>query len=120
RAWTETDPGVRAGEFAAEYATLRTDAPLKRSLELFRKVTADADRIRPYAMVFAREKKDVGSAKICFEGSLEGSKRAEHLAVVDAQDPDEAAQSIADGPALLRDHRIATWLSVKTVAEIPR
>ncbi len=130
RAWTETDPGVRAGEFAAEYATLRTDAPLKRSLELFRKESAEAakdgltteevNRIRPYAMVFAREGDRFGSAKVCFEGPLEGSKRADRLAVLDAKDPAEAAGQIGDDSPIVRDRRIATWLSTKSVAEISR
>ena len=130
RAWTETDPGVRAGEFAAEYATLRTDAPLKRSLDLFKKESAGAandgakadevNRIRPYAMVFAREGDRLGSAKVCFEGRLEGSMRADGIAVLDAKDPDEAAGSIGRDSAIVRDRRIATWLSTKTVAEIAR
>jgi uncharacterized protein YciI len=130
RAWTETDPGVRAGEFAAEYATLRTDAPLKRSLELFKKESAEAvndtakaddvNRIRPYAMVFGRKGDRLGSAKICFEGLLEGSSRADDIAVLDAKDPDEAAGAIGSDSAIVRDRRIATWLSTKTVAKIPR
>jgi uncharacterized protein YciI len=130
RAWTETDPGVRAGEFAAEYALLRTDAPLARSLELYRKAEADlqtsgtkpepGSRIRPYAMVFGRETDGTRLSKVCFEGRLEGSKRADRLAVLDVQDPEEAANSIGKDSAIVRDHRIATWLSVKTVAEISR
>jgi len=130
RAWTETDPGVRAGEFTAEYATLRTDAPLKRSLELYRKQSADekiagtkpdpGGRIRPYAMVFGGETDRVDRAKVCFEGRLEGSKRADRIAVLDAQSPEEAASLVGRDSAIVRDGRIATWLSVKTVAEIAR
>ena len=130
RAWTETDPGVRAGEFAAEYATLLTDAPLKHSLELFRKESAEAEkaganpddgnRIRPYAMVFARGADRVGGDKVCFEGRLEGSTRADRIAVLDAKDPDEAAGLIGRDSAIVRDRRVATWLSTKTVAEIWR
>ena len=130
RAWTETDPGVRAGEFAAEYATLQTDAPLKRSLELYRKQSAEQEkagastepgsRIRPYAMVFGGETDRVDRSKVCFEGRLEGSKRADRIAVLDAKDPDEAAGLIGRDSAIVRDGRIATWLSVTTVAEISR
>ena len=114
RAWTETDPGVKSGEFSAEYATLRTEAPLKRSLELWREMekkgeTTGAPSIRGYVMVLTPG--STPGAKVCFEGNLQGSKRGAHLAVLDAED-------VGAVPSVPRDH-VASWYSVKTVAEIP-
>ena len=114
RAWTETDPGVKAGEFSAEYATLRTEAVLRRSLDLWREMekkgeTTGAPSIRGYVMVLSSE--PTPGTKVCFEGSLEGSKRGRHLAVLDAED-------VAAVPSVARDG-VASWYSVKTVAEIP-
>lgn len=116
RAWTETDPGVAAGEFSAEYATLRSGDPLRRSLELYREiekkgVAKDAPAIRGYAMVLAPQQVSVADARVCFEGTLSGSPRGAYLAVLDAEDVHAAK---------LPAERIASWYSVKTVADIPR
>jgi uncharacterized protein YciI len=114
RAWTETDPGVKAGEFSAEYATLRTEAVLRRSLDLWREMekkgeTTGAPSIRGYVMVLSSEPRT--GTKVCFEGTLEGSKRGRHLAVLDAEDVGAVTSVARDG--------VASWYSVKTVAEIP-
>ena len=117
RAWTETDPGVRAGEFAAEYATLVTAAPLRRSLEHFREIEAKGDAkeeskgapaIRGYVMVLSSA--PTPGVEVCFEGTLKGSKRGDHLAVLDAED-------VRAVPSVPSDH-VASWYSVRTVADI--
>src|SRR5262249_2075056 len=65
RAWTSRDPGVQSGVFEPEIVQLRTDAPLEKSLELYKAETAEmekagkplglTDRIRPYALILSKD-----------------------------------------------------------------
>ena len=132
KTWTETDPGVQKGEFAAEYAAFRSPSPLHRSLELWRAeekngTAGDAPRVRKYAMVFAHEAERAEYAlgslrkegKVSFEGNVDGSNRGTYLAVLDAEDVRDAALLIGDSSIILRERDIASWMSAKTVAAIP-
>ena len=132
KAWTTTDPGVKAGEFAAEYAQFKSPSPLHRSLELYRELekrghTGDDPLIRSYVMILAREADGAELAladlrkagKVCFEGNVEGSKRGVYLAVLDSENPRDAALLIGDSSVILCDRDLVPWASVKTVAEIP-
>jgi uncharacterized protein YciI len=134
RAWTQTDPGVQAGVFATEIVPLRTDAPLKRSLELFRAETVEieksgkepglTDRIRPYAMLLAKDgeraeraiKAAHAEGKVIFEGTLEGSSRGSFFAILDVKDTAEAEALLGAGS--VGDQDLVGWWSAKTVAEI--
>jgi uncharacterized protein YciI len=136
KAWTQTDPGVQAGVFTAEIVTFRTDAPLKRSLDLFRAETVAieksgktpglTDRIRPYAMILAvdgeRAERAIQAAhaeeKVSFEGTLEGSSRGAFFAILDVKDTAEAEALLGAGS--VGDQDLVGWWSAKTVAEISK
>jgi uncharacterized protein YciI len=135
RTWTNTDPGVQAGEFSAEYARFRSPSPLRRSIELYRAEKAEAEKdgkdapgIRGYAMLFARDGARAGSAlrelrdqgHVCFEGALEGSPRGAFLAVLDMEDVRFAEPWLGIPSNPPRDPDVASWYSVATVAAIPR
>jgi uncharacterized protein YciI len=131
RTWTNTDPGVQAGEFAAEYARFESASPLRRSLELYREMeksgqAGEAPGIRGFAMVLAREAKSGQLAleplrkekRVSFDGDLEGSKRGVYLAVLDTEMVSDAEKELEGSPLLARDRDIVSWYSVKTVAAI--
>ncbi|HEV8112525.1 MAG TPA: YciI family protein [Planctomycetota bacterium] len=136
RAWVQTDPGVEAGAFAIEIVPFRTDAPLKRSLELFKAETAEieksgkpgglTDRIRPYAMILAqdgeRAERAIAKAhaedRVIFAGNLEGSPRGSYLAILDVKDASEAEALLGSGS--LGEKDLVGWWSAKTVAEIAK
>lgn len=136
KAWTQTDPGVQSGVFAVEIVTLRTDAPLNRSLELFRAETVEieksgktpglTDRIRPYAMILAKDgaraERAIESAhaeeRVIFEGTLEGSPRGTFFAILDVKDTAEAETLLGAGSVGEQD--LVGWWSAKTVAEIAK
>jgi uncharacterized protein YciI len=136
QAWTATDPGVQAGVFAVEIVPLRTNAPLKRSLDLFRAETEEiaksgktpglTDRIRPYALILAKDgeraERAIKSAnaeeKVIFEGELEGSPRGTFFAILDVKDTAEAEALLGAGS--VGDQDLVGWWSAKTVAEIAK
>jgi len=136
RAWVQSDPGVQAGVFATEIVLFRTDAPIKRSLELFKAETAEieksgkpgglTDRIRPYAMILAqdgeRAERAIAAAhaeeKVIFQGTLEESPRGSFFAILDVQDTAEAEALLGAGS--LGEKDLVGWWSAKTVAEIAK
>jgi uncharacterized protein YciI len=136
RGWVQTDPGVQAGAFAIEIVPFHTDAPLKRSLELFKAETEEieksgkpgglTDRIRPYAMILAKDgeraERAIAAAhaedKVIFEGSLEGSPRGSFFAILDVKDTAEAEALLGAGS--LEEKDLVGWWSAKTVAEIAK
>ena len=138
REWTDSDPAVQAKVLDMELAVLRTETPLRKALELYRaQVTADeangkkvneGDRMRSYGMLFARDAAQARGAlarsresgKIVFEGELTGSPRAKLLAVIDAQNAEEARTVIGALESGLGDHDLVTWYAAKAIAELPR
>lgn len=134
RAWANRDPGVQSGVFDAELALLRTDAQLEKSLELYRAETAEmertgktlglTERIRPYALILAKDAKKAESAiesahaeaKVVFQSVLEGSPRGSFFAVLDVKDTEEAEGILGAGSLDAGD--LIGWWSAKTLAGI--
>jgi uncharacterized protein YciI len=135
-AWTNRDPGVKAGVFDSEIALLRTDAPLEKSLELYKAETAEiekagkplglTDRIRPYALILSKDPEKAERAianahaedKVVFEASLVDCSRGSFFAVLDVKDVAEAEEILGAGS--LAEGELVGWWSAKTVAGIAR
>ncbi len=133
RAWTSTDPAVKAGVLGMELATIRTGTALRRALELYRATLANGppgsehgDKMRGYVMLIARDgaRGERGLAamrergKVVFEGELVGSARGTFLAVLDAERVDEARSLLGGAAAQFGDHDLASWWAMGSLARL--
>jgi uncharacterized protein YciI len=136
RAWGETDPAISSGAMALEIAPFATEANLRRAVELHQAREAEAksagtklemkDTIRAYVLVFAHDAEAAregladarAERKVVFEGRLDGSERAQWLAVLDAADVAEGEKLLGDARAKLGKHELASWWASKDLARL--
>ncbi|MFN0008614.1 MAG: YciI family protein [Planctomycetota bacterium] len=132
REWTETDPAVQAGVLGMELSRIRTEARLRRALELYRESLAKAggmpgnDEMRGYAVVLAksgeRARQAMGglrdAGKVVFEGDLDDSPRGAYLAVLEASEADEAKTMLEPIAAGLGEHTVFPWWATVTLLEL--
>lgn len=134
REWTNTDPAVKAGVLAMELAPLKTSAPLRRSVELYREREAAAkaegrefkmeSSIRPYVMLLAQDANAADAAlaglrkqqKIVMEGRLDDSPRGKWLVVLDAPDVASASEMLGEKRKALGEHTLSSWWASMTLA----
>ena len=132
RAWAESDPGFQAGVFRMEYASLRTDAPLRELLRVeleqqdaiaaSGRTPAPGENGRAFALLFGEDGEVVerelrGHPSVLLLGRLQGNKG---FAVVDAVDV--AAAATALGAALVRigPHRLEPWFASRNLERLPQ
>ena len=134
RAWTETDPAVQAGVLGMELSRLKTEAPLGQALEHYHKALEAAGGapekvgMRGYAVVLAESGEKARTAldgmrsagKIVFEGGLEGSERGKYLAVVDAENEQEAQMLIDPIGGEMGYHVVFPWYASVTLLELKK
>lgn len=132
REWTETDPAVQAGVLGMELSRIRTEARLRRALEIYRESLAKAggtpgkDEMRGYAVVLAksgeRAREALGglrdTGKIVFEGDLDDSPRGAYLAVLEASGEEETKSLLDPIAAGMGEHTVFPWWATVTLLEL--
>lgn len=136
RAWTNTDPAVQAGVLAMELAPLATDAPLLRSLALYKEREAAAkaegrelrleDSIRPYVMLLVQDPRAADAAvaelraqkKLVLDGTLSDSPRGKRLVVFDAPDVASGKEALGRHAESLGEHTLSQWYASVTLREM--
>ncbi len=132
-AWASTDPTTQAGVFVLEYHDLATDAPLVAALD--RSLQAEAlaaaegrtlqpgERMRPYVLLTAEDgaaAQDALAALLNGGGvfllaRLDGSRT---LALLDAQDVEEAARRFDEPLARLGTCTLDDWYASRELATL--
>ncbi|MBI5364837.1 MAG: hypothetical protein HZA53_16795 [Planctomycetes bacterium] len=133
RAWTSSDPAVQQRVLAMELCSLQTPANARHAYELDQAMRADlkargeepsfANTLRGYVMYFGR---DAGSSeralatlrtqgKVLLGGPLAGSKRANYLAVLDAETVDAANALLGERAAECGEHELVSWWSTRAL-----
>ena len=129
REWTNSDPAVVQRVLAMELCSLATTPAVRRAYELDQAMRAElksrgeepglANTMRAYVMYFGRdpERSEHGlesaraAGKVVFGGVLAGSKRANYLAVLDAETVDAAAGLLGE----CGEHELVVWWSTRAL-----